>query len=121
MTVTAGDVRRRMYRYLQNQTSWFDTAAWKVEGDEYIQKLVGSLERLADYVSALDDDDERLISLAKALDDASWKPEKLDEYLYSYIISTYGLSSSTGQAPDDFISGYVKVAVGIVRAHGPRR
>jgi hypothetical protein len=109
-----------MYRYLQAHTGWFDSPAWKVEGDYHIPRLVGAFERLAEYVAAADDDDPRFVSLAAALNDAQWAPEDLDGYLYSHIVSTYGVAG-TSHEPDGFITGYVPIAVGIIRANAKRR
>lgn len=79
-----------------------------------------AFQRLAEYVAAADDDDPRFVSLAAALNDAQRAPEDLDGYLYSHIISTYGIAGTSSE-PDVFISGYVPAAVGIIRANAKRR
>ena len=117
--VTSGKVRRWLYRYLQNYTSWMDTPDWKVEGDQHVPALVRAFERLAEYVAAADDDDPRFVSLAAALNDAQREPEELDGYLYLHIVSTYGIAE-TSPEPGAFISDYVPVAVGIIRANAKR-
>lgn len=108
-----------MYRYLQAHTSSFDSPAWKVEGDQYIPKLVGAFERLGEHVAVLDDDDPRFVSLAAALNEAHRVPEDLDGYLYTHITTTYGIAGASPD-PDYLISDYVPVAVGIIRANSRR-
>ena len=121
MAVTALDVRQWLYRYLQRYTGWFDTPAWRVEGDEYIPMLVRALEGLADYVGSLNEGDERLVALADALNEAGWLPERLDAYLYPQITGSYGLSIAKHPPYDEFIDSYSRYAVGVVRAHARHR
>ena len=118
--VTPGEVRQWMYRYLQRHTGWFDSPDWKVEGDQYIPQLVAAFERLAEHIATLDDEDPRLVSLADALNEANSEPEDLEG---TSTPTTPPLTASPGAnpEPDDFISSYVPVAVGIIRVDHKRR
>ena len=120
MSVTAVDVRRWVYRYLQSYVGWFDTPDWQVEGDEYIPRLVATIEQLVDYVSQLDDDDPRLVALADALNESSLRPEDLEGWLYPAITSAAAVGREPF-APDDFFDRYTVTAARIARANSRRR
>lgn len=78
---------------------------------------MAGLEHLAEHVGALNDDDPRFVSLAEALSNAHWTPDRLGGFLYSQVVATYGLAGRVDQPPDEFITRYARIAVGIVRAN----
>jgi hypothetical protein len=104
-----------MYRYLQTRTGWFDSPAWKVEGGDFVPKLVTAFEQLADYAAKLKDDDARLVALADALNDAGWEPERLDDYLYHHIVGIYVRGDNASEALEEVLDDFVLAAAQIAR------
>jgi hypothetical protein len=96
MSTTAGEVKRWMYRYLQDHAAWFDSPEWNLFGDEIAPQFTAAHQALADYVQALPDDDPRFIALANALNDETVRctTDSLEIPLHVLLTSEFRLRLS---------------------------
>ena len=112
MKVTSGDVRRWLYRYMQSHVGWFASPEWKVAGGERMPRLTADLERLAEHVASVPDDDERFVKLAAALEDKGWPPQDLE---WRGLIRSQVGNLRVGVDYDRWLTEYLEAEARIVK------
>jgi hypothetical protein len=109
--LTATELKRWLYRYISEYAGTHEDYAGQVSGDQHYSRSAEALDRLANHVQHLPDDDERLVRLAAAFP----KHWSLDNFPVGGNLQArcagFGPGLWAGNDPDQFISDYVETEI----------
>jgi hypothetical protein len=114
--MTAADVKRSLHRGVQYYAASQSTETWRgteVEAD-WSQRNLSSVERLAEHVLELADDDPRFVALAEAYEGQDWRlrePLPWEPGLGAWLGQLGVSASNVPQDPDEFVSAWADVAL----------
>lgn len=125
--ITGGDIKRSLHRAVQQYASEQSTPLWRgpdVRASWSEQNLTG-VERLAQHVLGLEDDDPRFAAIADAFAGQEWRladTRPWDPHLAGWLVHFGGTGGSgIPQDPDDFVSKWAVAVVQRAHADNPRR
>jgi hypothetical protein len=98
VSITAPELKRWLYRYISEFAGEHEDSAGQVPGDQHYHRTsAAALERLAEYVQPLPDDDERLVRLAAAYPQHQIIAELASPNLQAHCASPGDSSSSSAR------------------------
>jgi hypothetical protein len=106
--IRATELKGWLYRYISEYAAAHENHAGQVPGDLHYSAAARALERLAEHVQNLPDDDPRLVELADAFP-AYWSLDELPigENLRARC-AAFGPGLWAGDDPDQWVSDYVQ-------------
>ena len=113
--MTAPELKGWLYRYISAYAGQHEDYAGQVPGDRFYPASAAALDRLAEHVQNLPDDDERLTRLAAAYPEHQPLSELPIGGNLGMRCAGLGPGLQFGDDPDQWVSDYVETEVGMLR------